>query len=250
MSRSLIIISGERNEAKPRGSVLPFRRWLSLDRPEIRAAALAASLSVVVAGLWLAQQTVHPGDPRSGVAIAQRETPSPGEPRSHVAPPEATPPAPVTGTPQAKTPVEREQASPEPAPAPPPEQIAEQNEPVPDIQTVQEFSLDLVGVRSSQETAVFELRPGTKQVKVQLLLDEEESFDSFTATVSRTDTGDEVAPDSLMPATIEGVPVVIVSLPADKLSSGRYRIMLRGVNAGGEPELLGAPVFEVRAMDR
>lgn len=51
-----------RQEERRPAAVLPFRRPANLDRPVFRAAALAASLTLVVGGLWLARhETANPG---------------------------------------------------------------------------------------------------------------------------------------------------------------------------------------------
>ena len=257
LARSLTTLAGRRDAREPRGVLLPFPRRLSLDRPEIRAAALAASLSVVVAGLWLAQQTVHPGDPRSGVEIAQarKEDPAPGALRPRTLPPAAPGTAAAPRTQKAPRTEPQESAEPGPASpptaAPTPVQTAEQQTPEPEVPTTQELTLSPTRVRSGQEQrSVLDLRSGTQHVRILIPLQEGDSYSSVEAVVSRIDTGDTVTQEVHEPTAIEGVPTMVIVLPADKLSAGRYRIMLQGLVEGAEPEPLGAPDFEVRAVDR
>ena len=96
LARGLNTLAGEQTETKPHGSLLKFRQRLSrsLDRPAFRAAVLAASLSVVVAGLWLAQP---PPVPPIQPPPYRSETPPPTPPHrgeSEETPAQQEPPIP------------------------------------------------------------------------------------------------------------------------------------------------------------
>jgi hypothetical protein len=111
------------------------------------------------------------------------------------------------------------------------------------------FQLALSVTRSAQDHPTLTIPAGTRRVEIQLPLSEGEPFTSYEATVLDAASETEVWRGSLAPGAAATGPMVVVSLPAGKLPQGSYRIELRGLSGnldGGAPELVGAPVFDVR----
>jgi len=226
-------------KAMRQAAVIPFLRQPPRQAPTFRAAAMAAGILLAASGgVWLALQTAHPGD----AAVARGARNEAGEAvRQAARTPAAAPgvPAPAPAPALAVPVPAQEQAA---APAEPPAQRPAQAAPL-------VFQLALSVTRSAQDHPTLTIPAGTPRVEIQLPLSDGEPFTSYAATVLDAASEAEVWHGDLAPSAAAAGPMVVVSLPADKLPQGSYRIELRGVGGGaegGEPELVGSPMFDVR----
>jgi len=223
-------------QAMRKAVVVPFLRRPPLTQtPAFRFAAMAAVLCLVMAGgLRLAVLTARPGNAtvaRNQATEALRhavplQRPASSVPvQSHVA---ATP----TPRTEERTIEEHKEIAPQPPHRAPATLV---------------FQLALATLRSAGvERSVKTIPAGTELVEIHLPLSEEEPYTSYRATLLDDDSDAQVwqgKPASV--AAIKGS-MLVVSLPAAKLRPGRYRLELRGSAEGSEPELVGAPTFEVR----
>jgi len=220
-------------QAMRKAVVVPFLRRPPLTQtPAFRFAAMAAVLCLVMAGgLRLAVLTARPGD----ATVARNQA---TEALRHAIPlqrPAAGLPAPpqVAASPVPQTSIPTHKA---PEPQPPRHAAA-----------TLVFQLALSTLRSADlERSVMTIPAGTERIEIQLPLSEGEPYSSYRATLLDDDSDAQVwqgKPASV--AAIKGS-MLVVSLPAAKLRPGRYRLELRGSAEGSEPELVGAPTFEVR----
>jgi uncharacterized membrane protein YccC len=214
-------------QALPRAP-LPFRpRVPRVEHPVFRFAAMAAGVLVTAGGVWLALQTAHPGNaPLANRLPSPLPKTMPAPPSSP--PPEQTPSAQIAAKPSAK-----------PAPRRPPL-----------VAVV--FELALSTTRSAeQHHPVMTIPAGTRQVEIQLPLDEGlgDSFKTYRAAVLDAASGAEVwSQESLTPRAGKDGPLVVLSLPAAKLPEGLYQVDLRGHGEDGALELVGLPSFEVQLI--
>jgi hypothetical protein len=188
-------------------AVLPFaQRAAAPARPALRWAALAAGL-VLASGLswWLVKP--HPGG-ESAPWIA-RERPAPASPVAPQ-PPEA-------------------QALAKP-PAPP--------QPVKSF-----FQLALTSLRGGEAPETLRIRPGS-DVELRISVEGMEDLKSFHLAV-RNRKAQTVWEGTLEPTTLQGVRVLVIDLPADRLPPGTYEIEARGLAPGREPEDLSPLNVEV-----
>jgi hypothetical protein len=218
--------------------VVPFLRQPPRQTPTFRAAAMAAGLFLALAGgAWLALQTAHPGE-----AVVTRNHATAAV-RQAVRGASGTP-APPAGTKPAAPAPEQEHVAARPAdPAP--------HRPITPVTTSATaplvFQLSLSVIRSAQDHPTLTIPAGTRRVEIQLPLSEGEPFTTYKATVLDAASEAEIWQGNLTPRSAGTGSMVVVSLPAAKLPQGSYRIELRGLGGdGGEPELVGSPVFEVR----
>lgn len=211
--------------------VVPFLRQPPRQTPSFRAAAMAAGLFLAMAGgAWLALQTAHPGD-----AVVTRNHATAAV-RQAVRGTLAAPASPAIAQPTTPSPAEEHVAARPAGPAPHLPMAA------PLV-----FQLSLSVTRSAQDHPTLTIPAGTRRIEIQLPLSEGEPFTTYNATVLDATSETEVWRGNLTPRTAGTGSVVTVSLPAAKLPRGSYRIELRGLGGnGGEPELVGSPVFAVR----
>lgn len=223
LARGLATVGREQVPAE----VLMFRL---LTRPEVRAAAVAASLVLAAAGIWIGQQKIVPG-PESGANIIARALPA--------APASPAPAPPVHRPAPPAAPVDRIA---EHAPAPAPESPAEPRRDLPPLV----LQLALTTVRSvGGDLARLEVSPKTETVEIRLPLDPDEPSTSFAAILRNAVTGEEVWRDERIAAReVEARRTIVLSVPASELSAGLYEIEVRGATPEGD-DLLGKPTFEI-----
>ncbi len=204
-----------------------IRVFQLLARPGVRAAAMAASLALVVGGFWLATQTAMP---RSANMIAE------GLPPAVIRPASPAPSAP---------PVDRIA---EHAPEPP---VSPEGRVAPDRGTRPEtapliLQLALTSMRSSGGgPARLEIPAGARRVEIRLPLLPEEPSTSFAAILRNASTGEEIRREERLAAQeVGGEKMVVLSVPAADLAPGIFEVEVRGLT-GEEDELLGRPMFEV-----
>jgi len=228
-------------QAMRKAVVVPFLRRPPLTQtPAFRFAAMAAVLCLVMAGaLRLAVLTAHPGAAivaRNQATEALRhaippQPPPAGHPvQPQVAATPVTPPS--TPRTEERTIEEHKEAAPQP----------HRQAPAPLV-----FQLALATLRSAGlERSVLTIPQGTEQVEIQLPLNEGEPYTSYYAALLNADTEADVWQGKPAAVGASRGPMLVVSLPAAKLQPGRYRLELSGSAEGSEPELVGAPTFEVR----
>jgi hypothetical protein len=230
--------------------VVPFLRQSRRQTPTFRAAAMAAGLFLALAGgAWLALQTAHPGEAvvtrnHATAAVRQAVRGTSGTPVIPRAPGASGTPTPPAGTKPAAPAPEQEHVAARPAdPAP--------HRPTTPVTTPATaplvFQLSLSVIRSAQDHPALTIPAGTQRVEIQLPLSEGEPFTTYKATILDAASEAEIWQGNLTPRSAGTESMVVVSLPAAKLPQGSYRMELRGLGGdGGEPELVGSPVFEVR----
>jgi hypothetical protein len=179
-------------------AVLPFgRRAAAPAHAALRWAALAAGL-VLASGLswWL----VKPHQGGESAPWIARERPAPASPVAPQ-PPEA-------------------QALAKP-PAPP--------QPLKSV-----FQLALTSLRGGEAPETLRVRPGS-DVELRISLEGMEDLKSFHLAV-RNRKAQTVWEGTLEPTTLQGVRLLVIDLPADRLPTGTYEIEARGFAPGREPE--------------
>jgi hypothetical protein len=248
-SRELAILSRERPIVHTRQSrqPIPFPAYL-LPTPRLAGgiAAIAAMLVAVFGGVRLSQRTDIPG---GGAAMAGNRTAGalhrlqvPDQvAQTPALPPLQAPPSPqipqiaqtpkTPQTPAADTPRE---------PHRPPVAVRELAPAV--------LELALTTLRSGEGVRPTLIVPaGTRRIEIKLPIQEGDDFPSYRASI--LDAADEPVwqQQDLVshPAADEGA-VVLVSLPADQLPAGTYRLELNGVRPDGTFEKLGKPLFDIR----
>jgi hypothetical protein len=89
---------------------------------------------------------------------------------------------------------------------------------------------------------------GTRRIEIQLPIQEGDDFPSYRATILNAG-GEPVwqQKDLLSHSAADEGTVVLMSLPADQLPAGTYRLELSGVSPDGTLETVGKPLFDVRA---
>jgi hypothetical protein len=218
--------------------VIPFKpRPERTDAPATRrwwAAAVAASL-LAAGGIgayvqWtrqegqdrVAQQEVGQQHQGTGTAVTPPSSEPAGDPGTETGTVVVPPPPAPTPEPELE-PVE----TPKP-PAPPPPQV---------------FELALLRLRSGGALPLLAVEAGTRNVELRLSLEDQEELAAFDVAVTAT-AGEErpVASAQVAPTRPDGVPSLVLTLPAERLANGRYRI---GVSVPGDGDLLYALEFEV-----
>jgi hypothetical protein len=208
----------QRRERVP-AEVLAFQL---LSRPEFRAAALAASLTFVAGGLWLASQTAMP----LGHEIAR-------QPMGSISPPSPAPATPPADQIAEHAPVLEPPTLPE-KPARP--------EPGP---WVIQLALSTLRGPAGEEPAPLKIPRGSQRVEIRLPLLPGEPSTSFAAILRNASTGDEIRrAERLTAQEVDGQDMVILSVPAADLGPGTYEVEVRGIE-NNEDQLLGKPTFEV-----
>ncbi len=211
LARALNALAGS-----PAATVLPFARPAAApSRSTFRwAAALAAGLLVTAGLSWVAVESRHGGESAPWIA---REHPAPAHP---VAPRPPEVQAQVTA----------------PAPAPPP----------PPVKTV--FQLALTSLRGSEAAETLRVRPGS-DVELRISVEGMEDLKSFHLAV-RNRKRETLWEGTLKPATLQGVRVLVIDLPAGRLPAGHYEIAARGLAPDREAEELSPLELEVVAAGK
>jgi hypothetical protein len=212
LARGLNALAGAQANHPP-AAVLPFKGRPvapSPTRPAFRWAALAAGVLVASGLAWFALHPQHGGESAPWIA---REVPAPARP---VPAPEAQ--------------AQAAPAPPAPKPAP---------EPVKSV-----FQLALTSLRGSEAPEKLRVRAGTRDVELQISVEEMTGLQSFQVAV-RNQAGETLWKGRREPATLHGVRVVVIDLPAERLPAGMYEITARGLTPGREPEDLSPLNVEV-----
>lgn len=193
--------------------LLPFPRLPAEERPQVRAAAIAAMLVLGVGAILLSQLRLELPTEQAGHQIVD-QVPSPTPP--------TTPPQDRVAT-----------TTPAPTPAPPPLAVF-----VADITLLAQRSNDVVpsfGIPDDSDVVElqFQLRPGDR------------AYPSYQVAMQQVETGEEVTEN-------EGLRVkqssdrLTVRVDASRFKEGRYRLTIQGVTSEGTVEDIEFPEFEVR----
>jgi hypothetical protein len=208
--------------APTEGKLLPFPRLAAdLERPQVRAAAVAAMLVMAFGALWLARQ--HPLPP--GLKVANRIPPI-----TAVTPPvEPTPPDRMaTSTPPPLPSPSPPFATPTPTPSP----------------VVFIAMLALPSQRSGTSVPSFDISDRTDIVELRLALPEgDQGFSSYRIVLKDAADEEVTRRDGLHAGRSGGR--LSLQVDADQLPKGSYSLEVQGVAPDGEAEDLAFPQFEV-----
>jgi hypothetical protein len=236
-SRELAILSRERPILPPRPIPFPVNLWPM--RRLAGFAAMAAMLLAVFGSVRLSQHTAIPG---GGAAMAGNRT---AGALHRLQAPEQAAQTPALPPLQASRPPQIPQTAqtPQTPAAEPQRPPAAGRELAPAV-----LELALATVRSGgapRPTLI--VPPGTRRIEIQLPIQEGDDFPSYHATI--LDAGDEPVwqQDLVSHRAADAGAAVLVSLPAERLPAGTYRLELSGVGADGTLEAVGKPLFDVRA---
>ncbi|HYH47016.1 MAG TPA: hypothetical protein VEG34_15140 [Thermoanaerobaculia bacterium] len=223
--------------------VIPFKpRPERTDAPATRrwwAAAVAASL-LAAGGIGYyhfirqaGQDTVarqQAGQDR----VAQQEVRQEPQGTGTAVPPRSEP----SGDPGTETGTDSVQPPPVPTPELEPVETPEPAAPLPQV-----FELALMGLRSAGALPLLKVEPGTRDVELRLALEGQEELAALHVAVTAKEGEDRpVASAPVAPTHPDGVPSLVLTLPAERLANGRYRIE---VSVPGDDDLLYELEFEV-----
>jgi len=107
------------------------------------------------------------------------------------------------------------------------------------------FPLALTGLRGPESAQRLRVPPGTDVVELQIALEGMDELASFHVTLRNGNAETASDQPGLKPGTLDGVRVLVVDLPADRLPAGRYEIQIQGTAPGGAPEELSPLEVEV-----
>jgi hypothetical protein len=208
--------------APTEGKLLPFPRLAAdLERPQVRAAAIAAMLVIAFGALWLAKQQPIP----PGLKVANRI------------------PAIATVTPAVEpTPPDRMATStPPPLPSPPPP-VTTTPTPSPVIFIAM---LSLPSERSGTTVPSFDISDRTDIVELRLTLPEgDQGFSSYRVVLKDAADEEVTRREGLQAGRSSGR--LSLQVDADQLPKGSYFLEVQGVAPDGEAEDLAFPQFEVQ----
>jgi hypothetical protein len=197
LARALNALAGSSTAA-----VLPFPRPAKApSRRTFQWVALAAGVLVAGGLSWFALESRHGGESAPWIAHE----------RSAPAGPVAAPRGPETQI-QATL----------PPPATPPE-------PVKSI-----FQLALTSLRGSETAETLRVHPGS-DVELRISVEGMEDLKSFHLTM-KSRKAETVWDGRLEPRQLQGARVLVIDLPAGRLTPGKYEIEARGLAPGREPE--------------
>jgi hypothetical protein len=208
--------------APPAGKLLAFPRpRVDLERPRVRAAAIAAMLVISVGAVWLATRVPAP----PGSKVANRV------------------PA---------TPLESPLPEPGPPPPPPPDRLAEQPERPAAASSPAVFvaTIALSNLRGEEEVPSFHIPARTGIVELRLTLPAgDDGYPSYRIVLNDATGGEVARRDGLNPAnpanaTGDGARLAL-RVDAGRLAAGRYSLEIQGVTSEGTTEDLAFPEFEV-----
>jgi hypothetical protein len=196
LARALNALAGRAPAA-----VLPFaRRAAAPVHPALRWAALAAGLALASGLSWWLVKPHQGGGSAPWIARERPAPASPVAPRPPEAQAQAKPPAP-------KAPLEP-------------------------LKSV--FQLALTSLRGAEAPETLRVRSGS-DVELRISVEGMEDLKSFHLAV-RNRKAQTVWEGTLEPATLQGVRVLVIDLPAGRLTPGPYEIAVRGLAHGREPE--------------
>jgi hypothetical protein len=204
--------------APEEGRLLSFPKLAAdLNRPRVRAAAIAAMLALAAGGGWLATRI-------------------------------QTPPARLANRLPA-TPLESPSARPEPNPSPPPDRSAASTPPPAPVAApapspvVFVATLALSSLRGEDQVPSFDIPSRADTVELRLILPKgDEGYPSYRVVLSDA-AGREVTKGEGLHASRSGR--MALRVDAGRLPAGRYSLTVQGVTPEGAEDL-GFPEFEVR----
>jgi hypothetical protein len=199
--------------APPAGKILAFPRPLvNLERPRVRAAAIAAMLVISAGAVWLA--TLVPAPPGSKVA---NRIPA--------------------------TPLESPLPEPGPRPSAPPDHLAEKPAPPPSP-IVFIATVALSNLRGEEEVPTIGIPARTDAVELRLTLPAgDEGYPSYRVVLNGGSGGEIARSEGLHPG--KGGRLTL-HVDAGRLAAGRYSLEVQGVTSDGSTEDLAFPEFDVR----
>ena len=205
----------------PAGRLLAFPTIApELERPQVRAAALAAMLMMAVGAFLLASW--HPEVP---INRAQNRFPT------ETLSPIVTPPAP--------TPPDRVAAVPTPTPPIPPT-------PAPAPSRIFSATLALMSLRGAEEIQSFDIPALADVFELRLTLPEgDRGYPSYQVAVRQDATGEEVTGNEGLRVK-QSAGQLVLRVDASRFEQGRYSLTVQGVTPAGDIEDLAFPEFEVR----
>lgn len=205
-------------KVKPEGRLILFPRLSPEERPQVRAAAIAAMFVIACSTVLLMQVQPKLPPPREAKHQIPIESPIPF-------PTQTPPPAPqdrvVTTTPT-------------PTPAPRPLVVFVANIP-------------LLAQRSNDVVPSFDIpeRTDVIELRFQLREGEDRGYPSYQVAMELVDTGEEVTEnEGLRVKKSSGL--LIVRVDASRFEEGRYSLTIQGVPSQGEPVNIELSEFEVR----
>lgn len=111
--------------------------------------------------------------------------------------------------------------------------------------TVASFALSLGMTRNSDETAELIVPRGTQLIRLRLNLERGDEYPSYHAELRRAGSDLLWRRDKLLAQPATAGPSVILSLPANLLTSGEYELKLTGVNDKAKLEEIGYYSFRI-----
>lgn len=198
----------------PAGKLLAFPRpRVDLERPRVRAAAIAAMLVISAGAVWLA--TLVPAPP--GAKVADR--------------------VPVA-------PLETPHVEPGPQPPAPPDHLAERPERPALSPAVFVATIALSNLRGEEEVSTFDIPARTDAVELRLTLPAgDEGYPSYRVVLNDGSGGEIARSEGLHP--VKGGRLTL-HVDAGRLAAGRYSLEVQGVTSDGSTEDLAFPEFDVR----
>lgn len=207
----------------PAGRLLAFPTIApELERPQVRAAALAAMLVMAVGAFLLMRW-----QPKLPIGQAQNRFPT------ETAAPLLTPPAP--------TPPDRVAAVPTPTPSIPPTPT-----PAPSPSRTFIATLALMSLRGAEEIQSFDIPALADVFELRLTLPEgDRGYPSYQVAVRQDATGEEVTGNEGLRVK-QSAGQLVLRVDASRFEHGRYSLTVQGVTPAGDIEDLAFPEFEVR----
>jgi anti-sigma factor RsiW len=213
--RGLAALPAERPAASAEGKLLHFWPVSDLERPQVRAAAIAAMLMIAFGAFWLATQHSIPRE-----NITNR-----------------IPAIPTLTPPVEPTPSDR-MATSTPPPLPPP---AATPTPSPVVFIAM---LALSSQRSGTEVPSFDISDRTDIVELRLILPEgDQGFSSYRVVLKDAEEAEVARREGLHAGRNSAQ--LSLRVDADQLPKGSYSLEVQGVTSEGSTENLAFPVFEV-----
>jgi hypothetical protein len=200
---------------KPEGRILTFPRLSPEERPQVRAAAIAAMFVILVGSSLLVQlQSRLPPINKAQNSLTESPIPQPTQP----------PPVPQDRI-----------ATITPPPTPTPQPLV-----------VFVANIPLLAQRSNDVVPSFDIPARTDIVEVRFQLREgDRGYPSYQVAMALVDTGEEVTQnEGLRVKKSSGL--LIVRVDASRFEEGRYSLTIQGVPSQGEPESIEFSEFEVR----
>ena len=231
-ARALMQIAGE-SPARASSAVATTSWWDSVVlfgrglNPALRFALAALALFMVIGGVWLVRESTRSRREQAQIQPPIEATPTP--PAQENAPPEST---------------AEQRARNEPQPAP------SQNNRSEGRQTPQPVVASLLLLpgtsRGAESHPHLTIAPATSTAQLRVVLESGDEYKTYALEL-RTISGKVVRSLTGLPAHPgPGGRAVVLTLPANLLTTGDYELTLNGINEQKRPEPLGYYYFSVR----